>query len=265
MDEPKDIIYEDMKNLRTKSNKDERVVKFKKSVFGGIKSKEVNDYISSITAQHKRTGQAYQERIDEYNTFTEMLTRERDDAIFQLQSKTQELTLAKEEIETLKLELDNFKNIDESIKESQTANELRESIRAQKEGELLDVFKDNYFLKSQLEQILNSRDEIAGENAVLKKQFELLQEKIDTADNQNAFLKNKITEINSAIRQNEISKSHKISEFSEKQIYAIKETAKTLNDALTSLETMKNDVSGIHDEIRQNSLLNIIKEISEKD
>jgi len=96
------------KTLTPKSDSD-----FKKVLFGGYDDKEVNDYIRSINNQHNRTISAYQERIDEFTTFIEMLNREKEDIIKNYRNNDDEL-------EELKEKCINYENQAVSYKEEIT-------------------------------------------------------------------------------------------------------------------------------------------------
>ncbi len=253
MGESKDIIYEDMKDLRSKSSGEEMVAKFNKELFGGLKKKEVDNYIDSLTKQFNRTDLAYKERIDEFTTFTEMLTKERDDALLQLQKRTLELKEARDEVNALIEERNSIINTKEM--ENQEENELRESYKAQKEDSIMNLSRENYLLKEELENMKVTRNSFAGENSVLKMQIENAEEKASSFKNINEEVKENLVLLNSSIRQDSMKKSLLLSEYSEKQMYSIERTSNNLSEILASMESMKKEVIGLYEEFKDNKFM----------
>ena len=256
MDEDNGIIYDDdMKDLRTKTFNEEGVVKFNKHLFGGFKKEEVENYINSLNEQFSRTEQAYKDRIEEFTTFTQMLTKERDDSGEQKKKSSIELNEVKEQLASLKTNNAALANeIEESKKQLEDYGTI-EADRAIKEELEFNLSKENNILREDLFAVQQSRDKMAGENAVLKKQLETAENLVVTTEKEKNEMKESTLQINSMIRQSEMNKSLKLSEFAEKQSYTINKTTQNLNELIASMEEMKSEVIELFEELKENKFM----------
>ena len=73
--------FENIQNLRSKSFSESNELDLKKNLLGGYDVKEVKEYINNLNFQHSRTINTYQERIDEFTTFVEMLNKEKEETM----------------------------------------------------------------------------------------------------------------------------------------------------------------------------------------
>jgi len=255
MDETIGIIQSDFKDLRSKTSTGGNIVKFNKHILGGFKTVEVEEYIASLTQQFGRTEDAYKERIEEFTTFTEMLTKEKDNATIQLQTALNELNEYKKEILALKEQTTNLYKDLENSKTISLELTSRESEITQKEDENISLSIENKLLKSELCDINLLRDKLAGEDVVLKKKLEVVDNLATTAHKENNLLRDKMVLMNSTIRQVEMKKSLKLSEYTEKQIFTINQTTQSLKDMFSTLEDMKMDVCEMFEELKENKFI----------
>lgn len=298
MEKDSGVIYDEMKDLRNKTSGEESVFKFKKNVFGGIKEKDVEDYITSINQQFNRSEAAYKDRIDEFATHTEMLVNERDDALLQLQKRIEELGGLRTEIEEQKnkiaalqktMEENNLRVIEfdanelnelkiamseEKIKTDALQKvldennqrfieiEVNELERIKKEETNINLAKENELLKNELFEILETRDKLAGENAVIKKQIMDFNDLLVIVNKDKSELQDNIASIRSTIRQNEMRKSMVLSEYTEKQIYKMNQTTQNMKEMLSSVENMKNDVCELFVVLKENKVAENIQNYS---
>lgn len=298
MEKDSGVIYDEMKDLRNKTSGEESVFKFKKNVFGGIKEKDVEDYITSINQQFNRSEAAYKDRIDEFATHTEMLVNERDDALIQLQRKIEETGGLRAEIEEQKnkistlqktMEENNLRIIEfdanelnelkiamaaEKIKNETLQKELEDNKirfaeieageieRIKKEEMNMNLAKENDLLKNELFEILENRDKLAGENAVIKKQIMDFSDLLTIVNKDKSELQDNIASIRSTIRQNEMRKSMVLSEYTEKQIYKMNQTTQTMKEMLSAIENMKNDVCELFVVLKENKVAENIQNYS---
>ncbi len=241
MDKENGVIFSEMKDLRTKTSKEEGAVQFKKHVFGGIKESDVEEYIASITQQFNRAEEAYKDRIDEFATQTEMLSKECDSRWEQLKTRADELNERKEELLALQNENNILRKAIEENQRKMTEIETNESERIRIEESATGLMKENDLLKTELFEIQQARDHLAGENAVIKKQLKEAEASLEASDKEKSELLEDITLIRSAARQNEMKKSLALSEYSEKQNYATNQATQKMKDLIASIDEMRND------------------------
>ncbi len=118
---PKDTDEEPSENiqdLRSRSLTPKSDLDFKKILFGGYDTKEVNDFIRNINNQHNRTITAYQERIDEFTTFIEMLNKEKEDIIKNYENNDSDVTVLKEKCENYENEVNSYKEEIATLKDN---------------------------------------------------------------------------------------------------------------------------------------------------
>lgn len=241
MNKEPDNISSEMKDLRTKTSSEDGTVKFKKNILGGIKEKDVEEYIASITQQFSRTEEAYKDRMEEFATHTEMLIKECDDALEQLQIKASEMQNLKTESTALKNE---NAALAKSLEESQSQIlELEKDKPEPMETDSIDrdLAKENEFLKAELLELQQARDQVAGENAVYKKQLKDTEELLAATQKERDSLKESHALQRSTVRQAEMKKGLIVREYTEKQIYTMNQTTQKMAEILTSLEGMKGD------------------------
>lgn len=247
-------IKEDLKDLRTKTTVTEIPVLFKKKLFGGLNKDEVNEYITSLTQQFSRTEDAYKERIDEFTTFTEMLSQEKERAVQQMQGVLNDLAEQTSQNSYLKGENEKLQKTNEEMKivMDEMIHQKETAPQATEDGK--DLVRENELLKGELEELSTSRDLLAGENSVLKKQLELMQNSLQTTEEERDTLKNEMVENQSRIRQSEMKTRMTLSEYSDRQIYSMNRATQNLQELISALDSMKNDVSFLTGEIKENKI-----------
>lgn len=260
MEETTGVIQSEFKELRSKTSNGKMLIKFKKHIIGGYKEKDVEEYIFSLTQQLNRTEDVYKERIDEFTTFIEMLTKEKDKALQQLQDAINDANDCKYEAFSIKEENEKLVNQLKEIETISSELKQKEFDRIQNEEDLARLRDENVQLKQELNDVCLSRDKYAGELVVIKKQLDNAENFLISTLKENNELKESILSIKSSIRQIEMKKSLKLSEFQEKQIYEINQTAQSLKKLFSSLETMKNDVNCIFTELNENKFSENTKE-----
>lgn len=259
VNEDNEIISDDMKDLRTKTFNEEVVVKFNKHLFGGFNKEEVENYIASLNVQFGRTEQAYKDRIDEFTTFAQMLTKERDEALELLKKNSDELNGSNAEIATIKMDNAKLIKLVEENKTQQKDFDEREANQAKNEEIEFNLSRENDLLKEELLEVHKIKDKMAGANAVFKKQLETMEILLANTEKEKNEIKENTLQTNSMIRQSEMKKSLKLSEFTEKQLYTIKRTTQNLNELITAMEGMKSEIGEFFEEIKENKFTGTIQ------
>ncbi|MHB1484098.1 MAG: hypothetical protein ACYCYI_05485 [Saccharofermentanales bacterium] len=251
-------IEDDMKDLRMKSSGDGIRVRFNKNLMGGLKEKEVEEYITSLTQQFNYTEQTYKDRIDEFSTFTEMLTKERDEAAARIQKMNDDFKSTLDEIEALKAENERLSKAKDETKVHIEELISKDAERAQQEEIFLKISSENSNLKKELQEIHIIRDKLAGENVILKKQLKNIEQAITSLQSENNELKDNISTLRSYIRQSETKKSMTLSEYTEKHTYTMNLTSQKLKETINAIEDMKNDVNDLLKEMKDNKFIDSI-------
>ncbi len=241
MNKNPDNISTEMKDLRIKTSSEEGSVRFKKNMLGGIREKEVEEHIASITRQFSRAEEAYKDRIDEYATHTEMLKKECDDTLEQLQKKADEIQDLKKETAALKSENARIaKDLDE-YKEQLLALQNEKPGEDETVSLDRDLFKENGLLKEELTLLQQEREQAAGENAVFRKQLRAMEEQLDIIQKERDALQESHAVQRSISRQTDMKKGLIVREYTEKQTFAVKQATLKLTEILSTMEEMKDD------------------------
>lgn len=263
MGDEKGIIAGEMKDLRTKSSTTEGEAKFKKMIFGGINEKEVEDYIISVTQQYNRAEEAYRQRIDEVATHTEMLVKECEDALEQIQTKT-------EIIKDLQAAEGSYKNEIAELQKRADADtqhimELEKAAAGKSETERNDdeLLQENELLKKEISNIQQERDKLGGETAVLTAQLRETKALLESVSKEKDTLCDDFVEFRFAVRQSEMKKSLSLRQYSEKQVYTVKQASQRMKEMLASMDNMKDDLITLLVSIEEDKMAEKIKAPSE--
>ncbi|MHB1455131.1 MAG: hypothetical protein ACYCYM_14415 [Saccharofermentanales bacterium] len=233
---------EEIKDLRIKSGSETISPEFKKSMFNGYDPKEVQEYIESMKLQHGNTLEAYQERIDEFTSFTEMLTKEKGDAVAaqaslnekfnKMQSDQVVLATQNQALET------EIAALREKLVKYEESEEYGSSLR-----DKLDLTHENELLRNEVRTLSDARDLLAGENGSLKLQIESLTDTAAKLRTDNQELQFKHNTVFSQIRQTDMNVGMKASEFAQKQIFCIDQSAEALSRILSDLNELKEETA----------------------
>lgn len=243
-------IYEsnqsNIRELRNKSSYNDTEFRPRKKVFGGYSTKDTDEYIRVLQEQLQRAESAYNERIEEYSTFCEMQSKEKDNL-------TSEVESLKKEIESLlDLKRENEK-INDELKSKQLIveelnNKLSEKAKA-KEEDLIQI-KENNLLKTEVSKLYSERDKIAGENASLKKQLDLLKTKAESLEKDNKIQSESIASLSAKMRINEMQKNLRVSEYTQKEEYVIGKASQCIKELYVLLDEMKNDLTELGENLK---------------
>ena len=237
----KEESVENIQDLRTRTFSENSEPDLKKSLFGGYDSKEVNDYIRNLSNQHNRTVAAYQERIDEFTTYIEMLNKEKEDIIKNFENSDEEIAKLKSNCNVYARNESAFRNEIERLNSeiAKISSEYTEKLK-DLESEF-GVSKENELLKEELNAVAKSRDDIQSENSSIKAELDAAKEDIDKLRAENKKLRDEIALISSQMRKYRMGQSVKIIEFSEKEIFTLKKTGETLKNLLDDVQKMTDD------------------------
>lgn len=233
---------EGIKDLRLKSGSESNSPEFKKSLFNGYDPNEVKEYIDSMRAQHSNTLDAYQERIDEFTSFTEMLSKEKTDAVAGMAALTEKFTMMQSEQEKLSAQNGAYSAEIASLQEKLVKYEESEAYGSSLRDKL-DLTHENELLRNEVNSLSDSRDILAGENAALKLQIEGINETIAKLRIDNQELQFKHNSVFSQIRQTDMNVGMKASEFAQKQIFCIDKSAEVLGTVLSDLNELKEETA----------------------
>jgi DivIVA domain-containing protein len=236
---------EEIKDLRAKSGGEARPAEFKKSMFGGYDPKDVDDYIENIKLQHGSTLEAYQERFDEFVTFNEMLTKEKNDAAEKLASFTQDYEQMKQTFGELTSRNQGYLKEIASLKVSLAEYEEAQEKYGTDLKNLLELTHENALLKEEIHAMSQSRDQIAGENAMLKAQVESLTESVAKLKADNQDLQYKHNAVYSLIRQTDMSVGMKTVEYAQQQLYRIDKSVDLLGTVLSEFNGLKEETASL--------------------
>ncbi|MHB8964301.1 MAG: hypothetical protein ACYC5K_14250 [Saccharofermentanales bacterium] len=233
---------EEIKDLRIKSGSETNSPEFKKSMFNGYDPKEVQEYIESMKLQHSNTLEAYQERIDEFTTFTEMLSKEKSDATASLASFTEKYTKMENDQAQISARNEEFAAeialLKEKLVKYEESEEYGSSLR-----DKIDLTHENELLRVEIKALSDSRDLLAGENGSLKLQIESISETVAKLRTDNQELQFKHNTVFSQIRQTDMNVGMKASEFAQKQIFCIDRSADVLSSVISDLNELKEETS----------------------
>lgn len=233
---------EGIKDLRLKSGSESNSPEFKKSLFNGYDPSEVKEYIDSMRAQHSNTLDAYQERIDEFTTFTEMLSKEKADTVAGMTALNEKYSKMQSEHVVLAEQNQTFEAEITSLKEKLVKYEESEAYGSSLRDKL-DLTHENELLRNEVKTLSDSRDILAGENASLKLQIECINETIAKLRVDNQDLQFKHNFVFSQIRQTDMNIGMKASEFAQKQIFCIDKSAEVLGTVLSDLNELKEETA----------------------
>ena len=254
MGDDKGIIANEMKDLRTKSSTIESEMKFKKVPFGGISEKEVMDYIASVTQQFNRAEEAYRQRIDEFTTHTEMLVKECEDALEQIQTKSDIIKELQSDQVSLKNEITELKNKADADRQCAVESEKNETGKLEMEKNDRELLQENELLKQELSAVQQERDQLGGESAVLAEMFRETKELLETTLLEKNTLYDEFVAFRSLVRQTEMKKSFSLRQYSEKQIHNVNQTSKRMKEMLAVMDGMRNDLYTLLISIDENKM-----------
>lgn len=232
-----------LKELRIKTSYSATDEKIKKSAFGGYNKKDTDEYIANLKEQLTRAENAYNERIEEYSTFCEMLTKEKDSLLAELEQIKKSKADYEDNIASVKSDKERLLN--ELTVSKTVISELEAKLKEKKTAaeDEITFEKENKILKDELSGLYSERDKIAGENAFLKKQVEELKSISDYLKKSNAEQYDKILELSGKLRYNEAQKKMRLSEFTQKEDYLINKSAQHIRELFVLLDSMKKDIA----------------------
>jgi uncharacterized protein YqgQ len=263
MPNSKVIQFDDIRNLRSKTEQSYVQSKFKNSLFGGFDKQDVFDFIKELNEKEQNAQNVFNSHINELSCVVDEIKNERDI----LSLRLAEAISLKKDIET---ELINIKNDyaislrkvenykAETLIVREKCNEYEQNLEilleAQHENEALKAIESRFDeLQQNFEQLAISREEYAKSNAIL------IQENTETKNTnaiimqENKACHQKINELISEIRSYRLKSELEICESSEKNKFIIETAIKNIEASLLSIKEVKNQTE-IHCEGFKNNL-----------
>jgi len=232
---------ENIQDLRSKSFKPETNPDLKKNIFGRYNTREVNDYVKNLNIQNNRTIATYQERIDEFTSFIEMLNKEKEDIIKSYENTDIEISKLKEKCENYESDINAFKKEIDRLN-SEMSKIVNEYSRKMKEMENeFGISKENELLKEEIKALSVSRDNLQSANSMIKAEFETTRDDLEKMKSENKKLRDDNAILSSRMRKYRMNQNMKIIEFSEREIFTLKKTEEKLSNLVEDIRKMTED------------------------
>jgi chromosome segregation ATPase len=255
------VKFDDIKDLRSKTEKSYVQSKFKSSLFGGFNKQDVIDFIQEQKEKEQNAQDVFNSHLNEMSVVVDSLKNERDNSSI----KIEETSSIRKEVE---IELDNLKNnyaislskIENykveliSLREKCNEHEhnLQKMLEAQQENVESEAIKARYDeLLQSYEQLAESREEFAKNNATLKEENAELKNTDTQIWQENKACNQKINVLTSEIRNYRLQSELEICESIEKQRFNIDNAIKNIETSLFSIKEAKNQTEKHCEDVRK--------------
>jgi chromosome segregation ATPase len=255
------IKFDDIRDLRSKTEQNYVQAKFKNSLFGGFKKQDVMSFIKELKVKEQNAQVVFNSHLNEISTVVDSIKNERDNLSIMLAEATSTRNEIDHEVENAKSnyaislrKIENYK--DELMDVRQKCNEyeqyLQKMLEAQQENEGLKAIKARYDeLQQSYEQLALSREEFAKNNVTLKQENAEIKNTNSVFIQENRACNQRINELISEIRNYRLQSELEICEYIEKQKFNIENAIKNIETSLCSIKEIKNQTEKYNEDVKE--------------
>lgn len=268
MQNSKVIQFDDIQNLRSKTEQSYVQSKFKNTLFGGFDKQDVFNFIKELREKELAAQNVFNNHMAELSSVLDEIKDERDSLSLRLAETMSlrkdienELNNTKNDYAISLRKVENYKN--EILNVREQCNEYEKSLEkmldAQQENEALKSIELRYNeLQQSYEQLALSREEYVKNNMILHEENTEINSTNAIVTQENKACNQKINELISEIRNYRLKSELEICESSEKNKFIIETAIKNIETSLLSIKEVKNQTQVYSDGFKNS--LDILKE-----
>ncbi|MCX7614971.1 MAG: hypothetical protein N2Z65_04375 [Clostridiales bacterium] len=254
--------YQKVKAIRNDTAETCPDINFKKIAFGGFDCKEVLDYIRDLKEKIQLSEKAFNEKIEECSSASNMYLLGRDKLTQQIEEQAEEIKMLKKQLQAL--DEHEKEALKPYVKENEELRSMIRSLQQQIENdgqsetinnEINELNECNKELSDELLNLMDAKNNLDTQNLVLSNELSKTTKQIDKMNSEIEQLKKESNMLKISKRNLIMTTNMKVFEHKQVSQLGIDHISRSIYDIVNVLSSMKTDLSEFFEKVKIDSTI----------